>query len=199
MGVGFHLWPCVFHCDRQAATAHYWEVDNIVTDEGGFSGGDSFLLEDLAEDACLILNALVDVIDFQISSAEGDSLRQAFGDQTSLQSGEAGQRNGGAVMGVKALGFDQAGALETESAFATVLIGLLQDALLGAGGGGEDPDFAVGEDAVDVEEDEFDFPGAGFRHSGRDFSILEDWPNRQRIRLPRKVSLHYRSELQERL
>jgi hypothetical protein len=70
-------------------------------------------------------------------------------------------------MRVEALGFDQAGTLETESAFAAVLIGLLQDALLGVGGGREDPDFAVGEDAVNVEQDEFDFLGARLGHARR--------------------------------
>ena len=67
-------------------------------------------------------------------------------------------------MGVEALGFDQAGAVETEPALATVLVCLLQDALLCPGGGGENPDFAVGEYTVHVEKDEFDFFGAGLGH-----------------------------------
>src|SRR5438128_220272 len=67
-------------------------------------------------------------------------------------------------MGVETLGFDQAGAVETEPALAPVLVCLLQDALLCPGGGGENPDFAVGEDTVHVEKDEFDFFGAGFGH-----------------------------------
>jgi len=65
----------VLDCNGQAAAAHYWQVDDIVTYAGGFGGGDSLLLEDLAEDACLILNALVDVVDFQIAGAKGDGLR----------------------------------------------------------------------------------------------------------------------------
>src|SRR3981189_3607871 len=123
VGIGFDLWAGVFHRDGQAAAAHYREVDDIVPDEGGFGGGDSFLLEDLAEDACFVLNALVDVVDFQVPGAEGDGFGKALGDHTRLQPCEPRQRDGRAVMGVKAFGFDQAAALETESAVAPVLIG----------------------------------------------------------------------------
>jgi uncharacterized protein YggE len=45
-----------------------------------------------------------------------------------------------------------------------VLVCLLQDALLRASRGGENPYFAVGEYTVHVEKDEFDFFGAGLGH-----------------------------------
>jgi hypothetical protein len=130
VGFGLYFGASVLYGNGEAAAAHDWQVDDIVTYKGGFGGGDSLFLEDLAEDACLVLNALVDVVDFQIAGAEGDSLRQALGDHTRLQPCKPRQRDGCSVMRVKALGFDQAGALETESAFTAVLIGLLQDALL---------------------------------------------------------------------
>ena len=57
---------------------------------------------------------------------------------------------------------------------AALLRGFFAHALLSsrlrASGGGEDPDFSVGEDAVDVEENKFNFAGTNaggcFRHRG---------------------------------
>jgi len=74
---------------------------------------------------------------------------------------------------VEAFGFDQGLALEAESALAAMFGGLFENTLLRSGGSGEDEEFAVGQDAVDVEEEKFDFAGAGlsgeFGHR-RDFS-----------------------------
>ncbi len=50
--------------------------------------------------------------------------------------------------------------MEAKSALPTMLGGLFQHTLLGAGGGGENPDFSVGKNSVNVEENEFDFAGA---------------------------------------
>ena len=80
-------------------------------------------------------------------------------------------------MRMEAFRFDERLAMETESAFATVLGRLLQDALPGAGWSREDEEFAVGQDSVHVEEEELDFAGA--RLSGefchrRDFSSFDD-------------------------
>ena len=71
-------------------------------------------------------------------------------------------------MGVEAFGFDQGLALKAESGLSGVLGGsllraLVEGGLLRSGGGGEDEELAVGEHAVDVEEEKFDFAGAGLR------------------------------------
>ena len=51
-----------------------------------------------------------------------------------------------------------------EAALSGMLGGAFEHAGLRAGlrasGSGENPDFSVGQDAVDVEDDEFDFAGA---------------------------------------
>src|ERR1700687_5042161 len=75
-------------------------------------------------------------------------------------------------MGVEALGFDQGGAVESEAALTARPRRLSENTLMPsrllAFGRGENPDFAVGENAVDVEENEFNFAGASgggwFRH-----------------------------------
>ena len=65
--------------------------------------------------------------------------------------------------------------MEAESGLAGVFDGLrlrflVERALLDSSGCGEDEELAVGEHAVDVEQEEFDFAGAGgggeFWHSG---------------------------------
>src|SRR5208283_3326727 len=65
--------------------------------------------------------------------------------------------------------------METESPLPAMLSGLFQHTLLRAGRRGENPDFAVGENAVNVEENELDLAGASsggwFRHR-RDSSRL---------------------------
>jgi hypothetical protein len=81
---------------------------------------------------------------------------------------------------MEAFCFDHALAVEAEASLATVSGGLfffflIKDALFGSWRGREDEELAVGEDAVNVKEKEFDFAGARvggeFRHRG-DFSSL---------------------------
>jgi hypothetical protein len=52
-------------------------------------------------------------------------------------------------------------ALETESTLAALIGGFFENALGRARRSGEDEELAVGEDSVDVEEQELDFTGAG--------------------------------------
>ena len=63
-------------------------------------------------------------------------------------------------MGVETLGFDQGLTVEPESALAAVLGGFFEDALLRAGRGGKDKEFAVRKDAINIEEQQFDFARA---------------------------------------
>ena len=168
--VGFllHFGAGVFHGDGQACGAHGGEVDYVVADEGGFFRLETFLPHDFFEASTLVLDALMNVLEFQVAGAERDGFGDALGDESGLDAGEAGKGDRGAVVGVEAFGFDQGLAVEAESALAAVLGGPrlrlgVEDALSCAGWGGEDEEFAVGEDAVDVEEQEFDFAGAGLR------------------------------------
>ncbi len=79
-------------------------------------------------------------------------------------------------MCVESFGLDQRLAMEAEASLASVLGGLLQDALLRSGGSRKDEELAIGEHAIHVEEKEFDFAGTGlsgeFGH-WRDFSIRD--------------------------
>ena len=110
-------------------------------------------------------------------------------------------------MGIEALGFDQARALEAETALCLCsgdALGrlfektLLSARLLASGRRGKYPDFAVGEDAVDVEENEFNFAGtnAGGWFGHRQNSSIREQCSHQlpfARRLPRKAGLRYRS------
>jgi len=82
---GLYLRARVLHGDCQAALAHHRQVNDIVTDKGNFGGGDSLFLEELPEHARLILNALVNVVDFQVPGAKGNGLRESLRDDPSFQ------------------------------------------------------------------------------------------------------------------
>src|SRR2546425_5096268 len=76
---------------------------------------------------------------------------------------------------MEAFGFDHALADDAKAALAA-LRGALLRRLLGSGGGRKDPDLAISEDAVHVEQEQLDFFGAGgggggFGHGG-DSSIF---------------------------
>ena len=165
VGLALHFGAGVFDGDGKASGAHGGEVDDVVADEGGFLEVQSCILHDFFEGGALVLNSLADVFEFQVASAQGNGFGDALGDEAGPDASEAGKRNRGAVVGVKAFRFDQRLALQAESAFAGVFRGavpgaLVENALLSPCGSGEDEEFAVGEDAVDVEEKKFDLAGA---------------------------------------
>src|SRR5204862_2062479 len=64
---GFDFGARVFHRDGKSTPAHHREIDDVVSNEGGFGGGDFLFFENLTEDASLVLNALVNMVNFQIS------------------------------------------------------------------------------------------------------------------------------------
>ncbi len=166
VGLALHFGTGVFDGDGEAAGAHGGEVDDVVADEGGFVEFQACVLHNFLKGSALVLNSLADVFELQVPSAQSNSFGDSLGDEAGPDAGEAGKRNRSAVVGVKAFGFDQRLALQAESAFAGVFRGallgaLVENALRSSGGGGEDEEFAVGEDAVDVEEKKFDLAGAG--------------------------------------
>src|SRR5579859_5828293 len=98
--------------------------------------------------------------------AQSHGLRDALGNKPGLEPAQTGQGNSGAIVGVEAFGFHHGAAGDGVAANVGVLGGLLfRRHRLEAGRSGEEPDLAIGQDAVNVEEQEFDFFCAGFRHS----------------------------------
>ena len=91
------------------------------------------------------------MIDFQVTRTQGNGFGSALRDEAGLESGESRQRNGGAVVGVEAFGFDQAGAVKTESGLRSIsgrpvraefgrpTRRLFEDALICAGWRGKTP------------------------------------------------------------
>ena len=84
--------------------------------------------------------ALVDEFEPEVAGADGHRLRLALGEDAHADAVETGEGDAEAVVGGEALGFD---AVAVRA--------------------GSDEDLAVGEDAVDVEDEDFDFAGAVFR------------------------------------
>ena len=125
--------------DGEADFAHDGKVDDVVAYVGEFVEGAAFGGENLVDGFHLVRLALVDVFDAEVMRADGDGLRLALGDEAELEAGEAGERYAETIVRVEAFDFDT---------FAV--------------GSGHDGDVAVGEDAVDVEEEDFDAAGAGF-------------------------------------
>lgn len=171
VGFNFDFRARVLHRDREAAIAHHGQVDNVVAHKGCLGGGDSLLLDDLPEDGQFVLFSLVHVVDLQVARAQGHGFRNAFRDEPDFDAGQPRQRNSGAVVGMKALGLDESRAVKAESTLSALPGRLLEHALLGARGRGKDPNFAVGENAVNVEEDELDCAGAS---DGRWFGHRRD-------------------------
>lgn len=77
--------------EGEAAVAHDGEVDNVIADECGFFGLEIFFLQNFAEGGEFVGRSLVDVLDLQVTGAEADGFRDALGDDSGLDAGEAGQ------------------------------------------------------------------------------------------------------------
>jgi hypothetical protein len=97
----------IFHSDGEACGAHGGKVDDVVADEGGFVQSDSFFFDDCLKARAFVLDSLTNIFEFQIAGAKGDSFRDALGDESGLDAAETRERDRGAVVGVKAFGFDQ--------------------------------------------------------------------------------------------
>ncbi len=75
--------------NRETAIPHHRQVDDIVPHEGSLAGTKSFLLQYFLENRQLILDALVNMLQLQITGAKCHCLRNALGDQPSLDPSEA--------------------------------------------------------------------------------------------------------------
>jgi hypothetical protein len=126
---------------RETTVAHDGKIDDVVADKSNFAGRKSFTLQYFAENLQFVSAALANHFEPEVASAKCHGFRVAPGDEAGLNSGDAGYRYACAILRVKAFGFDHKLAL-----------GRLN---------GEEKEFAVGEDAVYVEEKQFDFFGAG--------------------------------------
>ncbi len=119
--------------DGEAALAHDGEVDDVVAYVGELVDGVAGFGEDVADGVHLVGLALVDELELEVAGADGYGLRVALGDDADAQATEAAERDAEAVVGGEALGLDSLPV-----------------------GAGDDEDLAVGEDAVDVEDEDFD-------------------------------------------
>src|SRR5579883_3261328 len=139
------------------------------SDEGGLRRLKVRRFQNAFEAGQLVLNALVNVFEFQVAGTQGHRLGDALGDQPALQPTQPGQRERGAIMRVEALGLDHAVADQSETTLILMLGGMGLRGLLCSRGSGKNPDFAVGQHAVDIEQNELDLLRPGFGH-GRDSS-----------------------------
>ena len=153
---GFGLRSRVGGGDGEAYFAHDGEVDDVVAYVGDLVEGAVFGGEDFVERVDLVGLALVDVVDLEVAGADGYDLRVALGDEADFEAGEAGDADAHAVVGGE--GFDLGG----------VAVGVAVE-------GRDDGDVAVGEDAVDVVEEDFDAAGAVFggQGCGHELMIVE--------------------------
>ncbi len=149
MGGGFHLRTGIGGGDGEAAETQDRQVDDVVADIAELVGGDFGLGEDLLEGFEFVRLPLVDELHLQVAHAQGDGLALAFGDDAGAQAAEPGKRDAEAIVCTEAFDLD-AGA-----------VGLRNDS-----------DVAVGQDAVDVEDEHFDVACAGLRVFQRDHSAM---------------------------
>ena len=123
--------------------AHHAEVDDVVADVGDLIEGDAGLGHDVVDGGHLVVLALVDELEAEVVGADGDGAGLALGDDADAQATEAGEGDAEAVVGAEALELEAGG--------------------VGGGGFGHEVELAVGEDAVDVEDEDFDVAGAVLR------------------------------------
>src|SRR5579864_7073497 len=138
-----------------------------------------FLSEDSLQTTAFILYALINMLEFELACAKRHGFRNPLGDKTRLESAQSGQRNRGAVVGMETLGFNYELTMRVEcSRTATSSRVLL--ALCGPHGNRKEKQLAVGENAVNVEQQEFDLlgmrPGRKFLRHRRDSSIAARGP-----------------------
>jgi hypothetical protein len=160
MGFCFDLIARILDCDSESARAHRRQIDYIVAHESGFFRLQSCLLDDLIEAGAFIVNTLRYEIKLQVARAQGDRLRTALRNETSLEAADPRQGYRDAVVRVKAFELDLVlrSLCCVSLAFARLKVFRQEE------------QFAVGENAVYVEQKEFDFSGAGlcaeFGHRG---------------------------------
>ena len=105
--ISLDLIACICDCDRKAAIPHDGQVNDIVPYKSGFCSGDAFLLQNLLERGQLVLNALIDIFQFQVARPQCDSFRNAFRDQPGLETRVPHKRNCSAVVGMEPLGLNK--------------------------------------------------------------------------------------------
>jgi hypothetical protein len=159
MCVSLYIATGIGNSDSQSTVAHYGQIDYVIAYESGFIGVQSFVLQNFLEAGQFVLDTLVHMLQFQIAGAKSDGFRDALGDQPCLDATQASQRYRRAVVSVEALGFDNALAVQSESALATMLGGMFLCGLLRSGRCGKEKQLAVSEDTIYVEEQQFDFLG----------------------------------------
>jgi len=151
VGCGFGLDARVGGGDGQAARAHYRQIDDVVADVGEFVDGDIGTGEDVVYGGHFVGLALVDELEFEVLGADGDGGGLALGDEADAQAAETGESDSEAVVGGEALEFE-AGVFAVGTRLAVVFR--------------EEEELAVGEDSIDVEDEDFDAAGAVFRGEG---------------------------------
>jgi hypothetical protein len=70
MGVFFHFIACVSDGDSKPAIPHHWQVNDIVADKACFRRSEFFLRQNFAKRPQLVLNALADVVELEITCAD---------------------------------------------------------------------------------------------------------------------------------
>ena len=106
VGLVFHVLASVGHGNSKPAMAHDGQIDDVIAHVSSFFRLKTLLGQNFFENGTFVLDALVNVLEFQITRPESHGLRDSLGDESHLYAGKSSQRNGGTVVGVEAFGFD---------------------------------------------------------------------------------------------
>ena len=115
MGFGLDALACIGHGDGEADFAHGGKIDDVVAHVADFVERHSFFLHDFADGLHFECAALVDELELEVTGASGHGFADAFGDDAALEAAETSQRDGGAVVGTVAFGFDHGFGVERRS------------------------------------------------------------------------------------
>ena len=148
VGGGLGLLSRIGGGDGQAAYSHHRQVHYIVTNVSKLIQGDPGTGKDVVDRVHLARLALVYELELEVLGANRNCGRLALGDDADPKAAEACERNPQAVMCSESF-YLKAMAFAVEAGLAVIFR--------------DEEELAVGEDSIDVEDEDFDAAGAVFR------------------------------------
>lgn len=161
VGHRFDFLACVGSGDGESALPHDWQVNNIVADITELVERRPGFGKDVIDRVHLVGLSLIDELKLKVVGANSNGARVPLGDDTDPQSTQTSKRDAEAIVGGETLGLDPI-----------------------AFGVGNDENLAVGENAIYIEDKDFNVFRAGFNGH----SLMIPWRAEEEFAPARQIS-----------